>query len=147
MYQSANKFAGDKRSDLSVLVGANSIDDPNGRLHKIKDVVKHPDYIHEGYEKDFSIVFLKKPAQLGERVNTIGLSLGEHKPGTKGTVTGWGQTEFGKPSRKLQQAKVIINDLEKCRRHFPKMGHPRITESMICVKPGLMSSSFVGLKF
>lgn len=134
---------GDKRTDLSVLAGANSVNDPRGRLHQIKDILKHPDYAHDGFEHDFSIVLLKKPVNLGERIDTIGLSLGEHKAGTKGTVTGWGQTEFGKPSRKLLEAKVVVSDLEKCRRHFPKIGHPRITENMICVRPGLMSGSFV----
>lgn len=138
-------ISGEKRTDLTVLVGANTLDDPNGKLHQIKSIIKHPDYTHERYDNDFSIVFLKQPAKLSERVNTIALSLGDHKPGTKGTVTGWGQTEHGKPSRKLQRAKVTVSSLEKCQRHFPKVGHPRITENMICVKPGLMSSSFVSV--
>lgn len=138
-------FAGEKRTDLTVLVGANTLEDPKGKIHEIKSVLKHPDYTHEGYDNDFSIVFLKKPVELNERVNTISLSLTDHKPGTKGTVTGWGQTEYGKPSKKLQKAKVTVSSIEKCRKHFPKIEHPRITENMICVKPGLMSSSFVGL--
>lgn len=138
-------ISGEKRTDLTVLVGANTLDDPKGKLHQIKSILKHPDYTHEGYDNDFSIVFLKKPAELSGRVNTIGLSLGDYKPGTKGTVTGWGQTEYGKPSRKLQSAKVTVSSLGKCQKHFPKVDHPKITENMICVKPGLMSSSFVSV--
>lgn len=131
------------RKDLSVLVGANSVDDPEGRVHQIKRVVKHPEFIHGAFDKDFSVVVLDEPAKLSDRVKPISVSLEDHEPGIKGTVAGWGLTELGKPSKYLRATKQTLEKLDKCQVYFPQPHHPEITKNMICVKPSRSSSHFV----
>lgn len=131
------------RKDLSVLVGANSVDDPEGRVHEIKRVVKHPDFVHGAFDKDFSVIVLEEPIEMSERVRPITVSLNDHGAGTKGTVTGWGLTELGKPSKYLRASKLTLEKFDKCQVYFPRSHHPEITKNMICVKPSRSSSHFV----
>ncbi|KAL3272661.1 hypothetical protein HHI36_014126 [Cryptolaemus montrouzieri] len=130
------------RPNLSVLVGANSLKDPKGVHHKIHKVVKHPKFTYEVFDNDFSAVFLKKPVVYNDRVQPIEISEEDHGSGVKGVVSGWGLTEFGKPSETLRSLKLELEDWDKCQDYFPKPLHPTITRNHICVKPDEKTTTY-----
>lgn len=62
------------RPNLTVLVGANSLFDPEGKKHEIYRVLKHPDFKFDMFDNDFSAVVLKKPVVYNDRAQPIKIS-------------------------------------------------------------------------
>ncbi|CAH0564348.1 unnamed protein product [Brassicogethes aeneus] len=123
------------RENLSVLIGANSLNDPRGTEHKIQKVIKHPAFGYNNFDHDFSVVLLKKPVEYTERVQNIPISLHDHMEGTRATASGYGLTEYGFPSKNLRSVDLSIERHSKCQNYFPKAFHPKITKNHVCVKP------------
>ncbi|KAK9883132.1 hypothetical protein WA026_001326 [Henosepilachna vigintioctopunctata] len=130
------------RPNLTVLVGANSLGDPKGKKHEIRRVIKHPDFTYDVFDNDFSVVVLNSPVQYNERAQPIDISEDDHLGGTKGIVSGWGLTEFNRPSENLRSVKLELEDWDKCQDHFPKPLHPTISKNHICVKPDERTTTY-----
>ncbi|XP_045478362.1 trypsin epsilon-like [Harmonia axyridis] len=130
------------RPNLTVLVGANSLFDPEGTSHEIHKVIKHPKFQFNMFDNDFSAVVLRKPVVYNDRVQPIAVSEEEHSGGVKGVVSGWGLTERGRPSVNLKSVKLVLEDWDKCQDHFPRPVHPKITKNHICVKPSHKTTTY-----
>ncbi|KAJ3646208.1 hypothetical protein Zmor_023803 [Zophobas morio] len=132
----------EERKPLSVLVGANYLDDPDGRFHEIDRVVKHPDFSFHNYDHDFSVIVLKEPVEYSSKARDIAVSDEDHEGGTLATISGWGRTESGRPSKYLRATKLTVEKWGKCQDYFPGILHPRISSNMICVKPSRTTTYF-----
>ncbi|KAJ3624845.1 hypothetical protein MTP99_018438 [Tenebrio molitor] len=132
----------EERENLSVLVGANYLNDPNGRFHEIDSVTKHPDFSYHDLDKDFSVIILKEPVEFDHKARNIDISQTDHEGGTVATISGWGRTEFGIPSKYLRATKLTVENWHKCQDYFPGIFHPKITRNMICVRPSRTSTYF-----
>jgi secreted trypsin-like serine protease len=137
----------EERENLSVLVGANYLNDPNGRFHEIDSVTKHPDFSYHDLDKDFSVIILKEPVEFDHKARNIDISQTDHEGGTVATISGWGRTEFGIPSKYLRATKLTVENWHKCQDYFPGIFHPKITRNMICVRPSRTSTYFVSCNF
>ncbi|RZC42926.1 Trypsin domain containing protein, partial [Asbolus verrucosus] len=132
----------EEREDLSVLVGANYVNDPEGRFHKIDSIMRHPGFSSHDFDNDFSVITLKKPVEYSYRVQDIAISKMEQLGGAPGMVSGWGLTEFGAPSTYLRAIKVRVENWPKCQNSFPGFFHPRITKNMICLRPSKLTTYY-----
>lgn len=133
----------EERENLAVLVGANYVDDPKGRLHSIDKMTKHPDFSFNDFDHDFSVITLNKEVEFGPRAQPIEVSSGKHLGGTVARVSGWGRTETGQPSKYLRATQLTVEVWERCQNYFPGVFHPTITKNMICVRPDRTTTYFV----
>ncbi|XP_008196898.2 trypsin [Tribolium castaneum] len=132
----------EERENLSVLVGANHVNDPDGVFHEIDTVMKHPDFSYHELDNDFSVITLKEPVEYSDKARSIDISNADHDGGTVATISGWGRTEYGTPSKYLRATKLTVENWDKCQDYFPGVFHPKITRNMICVRPSRTTTYF-----
>lgn len=135
----------DEPRDLEILVGANYVNDPDGVFHEIDSVMKHPDFSYHALDNDFSVITLKEPVEFNHKTRNIAVSEDDLKGGTVATISGWGRTEHGTPSKYLRATKLTVEKWSKCQDYFPGAFHPRITRNMICVRPSRTTTYFVSV--
>lgn len=122
--------------DLQVLVGAVRLDDSDGTIVDVSQVVPHPDFMDQG-DKDIALVRLAQPVPVGSAVQSIALvdspSSPLIAPGTPSVVTGWGTTyTYGFFWEEyLREVTVPIVSNSTCQQAYNDMG-VNITNNILC---------------
>uniref|UniRef100_M4BNK7 Peptidase S1 domain-containing protein n=1 Tax=Hyaloperonospora arabidopsidis (strain Emoy2) TaxID=559515 RepID=M4BNK7_HYAAE len=102
-----------------------------GQQIKVIEGYRHPLYNKSGHLYDVGVLKLEKKVSIA----TIGLGAADgsdNKVGTAATVRGWGITENGSQSSKLEEVDVRIISNDECSKQYKD----RITESMLCAGSG-----------
>uniref|UniRef100_A0AAV1UQE8 Peptidase S1 domain-containing protein n=1 Tax=Peronospora matthiolae TaxID=2874970 RepID=A0AAV1UQE8_9STRA len=102
-----------------------------GQQIKVIEGYRHPLYNKSGHLYDVGVLKLEK------KVSTATIGLGaadgsDNKVGTAATVRGWGITENGSQSSKLEEVDVRIISNDECSKQYKD----RITETMLCAGNG-----------
>jgi len=70
--------------------------EPTARVHAIKKIFQHPDYVrHRHYDRsyDFALIELEKSIEYNDKIAPICVDDSVFPPGTDCYVTGWGETQ------------------------------------------------------
>lgn len=123
--------------DASVVLGAHRAfkTEKQQQRFEIMDLFPHPQFDSDSKENDIMLLKLDHMANLNKYVNVLSLpDTGEDvKPGTKCTVSGWGETSPGKLPKCLQEATVEIVDRKSCERKYKKTSKRlNVTRNMLC---------------
>jgi secreted trypsin-like serine protease len=129
--------------------GANNLD----QLKRVNtaQIIPHADYDPATHTNDIALIKLEEPVEFGTGTAAVDLGTNElYKKlvGTKATVTGWGYTyDIDKFKRanpgvdvdesvlapnELQEVDVPIQDLEKCRANYDKLGGIPVPDGQLC---------------
>ncbi|GMF09408.1 unnamed protein product [Phytophthora lilii] len=113
----------------------------DGDLVKIVKGFKHPLYNKKKHLYDVGLLKLEKPSK--QKIAALPNADGsDEKVGTDATVLGWGQTEEGTNSFKLQQAKLPIISNSACSKF--DVYKNQLTKGMLCAGTGKGKGSCKG---
>lgn len=117
--------------NLTVLVGANYLDDHRGIMREVLDIKAHYYYNNaEGYHHDIAVIFLKDPIEFTYRTQKVSLSYFDYSEVSKiGVASGWVYLT-GQRSMELREIEVETNDYKSCK----MFEVPDFKEDMICLK-------------
>ena len=117
MPQDDGSFADLAPSEVSILVGTNTLTPGSGDLIPAAAVFRHPAY--SGIEFDFDIALIKLSRAPQVPFQTIEVPDAEYgdllnQQGVTSIVTGWGLQEGAQPSPQLRQAQIQVLDRQMC---------------------------------
>ncbi|MEJ2856301.1 MULTISPECIES: S1 family peptidase [unclassified Saccharothrix] len=110
----AHCTVGSTPAEVRVLGGRLALDDQGGTVSEVTEIWVHPEYTTAEQGEDISVLttaasFPYEPVELPEPHDKL------YKPGTFGTVLGWGRTsEGGQPSNVLREVDVPIRSDADC---------------------------------
>nr|XP_054752666.1 uncharacterized protein LOC129258410 [Lytechinus pictus] len=110
----------------------------NERTFRAEQIIKHPNFNEQTYDSDIALIKLQQPVTYTDYI--IPLCLPSElraeellKAGTRGFVTGWGNTEeAGDYSRYLRRVRLTIASMQDCGRSHIDI----ITNNMFCADGG-----------
>lgn len=102
---------------LRISVGSEDIN--TGDRIPVKQVHRHPQYIHGTFDNDITLLELDRAPKPGTRYTLVGLATPATEPalfktGNPAKVIGWGQMEDKKAPEKLREASVKLIDSAAC---------------------------------
>ncbi|XP_006901796.1 PREDICTED: suppressor of tumorigenicity 14 protein [Elephantulus edwardii] len=106
--------------------------EPGVQEHKLKRIIRHPDFNDFTYDYDLAVLELEKPAEYSNVVRPICLPDATHVfPAGKAIwVTGWGHTEEGGTAALiLQKGEIRVINQTTCESLLPQ----QLTSRMMCV--------------
>lgn len=117
MPQDDGTFADLKPTEVSVLVGTNTLTPGTGDLIPVEALFRHPSY--QGTQFDFDIALIKLSRAPNVPFQTIEVPDAEYgdllnQQGVTTIVTGWGLQEGAQPSPQLRQAQIQVLDRQMC---------------------------------
>ena len=134
-------FGGQFQYEFDVVVGEHSLSDASdGYKYRVCDFVDHPRYRKTKYyiDYDFSILFLKRSVQFGQRVRPAYLPdsrfRGNFFAGKMLTVSGWGRWYYGGPTPNvLYSVKVPGITQAQCKRNYNwELNRRQIRSNNLC---------------
>jgi len=124
------------RYEGEIIVGEHDItSSKDGTRHSYSRYVDHPLYSSNPENYDFSIIYLDKPVQIGERAFPANLPLtdlgGDYLNGKTLTVSGWGDLSEGGSGPKVLHS-VEVPGMSNSICNQPDFYNNRITDAMLC---------------
>ena len=124
---------------IKVYLGVHNIteqyNDKNVQLRPSSKIIFHPRFNWTTYDSDIALIKLRwkvnitdnvRPACLPNRVQRQQL-----KPGEKGVMLGWGDTELNQPTTLLRKVIMPVVGREKCQSVYKNEQWP-VTSNMVC---------------
>ncbi|MFN5999000.1 MAG: serine protease [Paracoccaceae bacterium] len=117
MPQDDGTFADLTPTEVSVLVGTNTLTEGSGDLIPVEAVFRHPSYSGTQFDFDIALIKLSRAPQVPfQTVEVPDAEYGDilNQQGVTTIVTGWGLQEGAQPSPELRQAQIQVLDRELC---------------------------------
>lgn len=109
----------------------------------MKSFVAHPDYNKAKLRHDIGLVRLEDKAKFSQKnIKPICMPFTEKTPGLQKNffVIGWGKTDKMETSTILQEAKVALVTLDKCRKKYSSFDTPLpLSKGQFCAGGGELS--------
>lgn len=114
---------------MLVRAGVTNYKSEEGQTVNVSAIYNHPDFLLKTYENDISILKLKEPLVLGDKVALVEITKTEPKAKEIAFAAGWGSTSTSKFSDELLYVKLPIVDRNECKTLLkPSL----FTDDMIC---------------
>lgn len=117
MPQDDGTFADLAPSEVSILVGTNTLTEGSGDLIPAEAVFRHPSYTGTQFDFDIALIKLSRAPQVPfQTIEVPDAEYGDllNQQGVTTIVTGWGLQEGAQPSPELRQAQIQVLDRALC---------------------------------
>ncbi|WP_137109937.1 serine protease [Rhodobacter sp. SY28-1] len=117
MPQADGSFADLKPTEVSILVGTNTLTEGTGDLIPVEAVFRHSSYSGGQFDFDIALIKLSRAPQVPfQTIEVPDAEYGDllNQQGVTTIVTGWGLTEGAQPTPELRQAQIQVLDRELC---------------------------------
>nr|XP_016938229.2 serine protease grass [Drosophila suzukii] len=123
----------DTEEDCHYLGGINRVCLPPYEEYGIEKIHVHPNYVHGQISNDVAIIKLDRVVKAKSHIKPVCLPIDQRSQelayDQSFFIAGWGGTEKGSVSSKLQQALVTRKNLDECRQYYNK---GEVNDNHIC---------------